>query len=165
MSIDLRECLRHIDPASLYYKEWCDVGMALKHEGYSPDDWEQWSARDAARFHPGECRKKWETFREESGEIITGGTLVQMAKARGWEPPMNGRALDWGDAISYSGAKPVIDRNWLEGQDVPQPSDSEWDQVGDIIRYLETLFQPNEYDNNKLFYTFVCEFFCFFKKT
>ena len=80
MSLDLKDCLAAINPAGCSYKEWCDVGMALKHEEYSVADWEAWSARDSARYHPGECVKKWETFRQETGEIVTGGTLVTMAR-------------------------------------------------------------------------------------
>ena len=37
-----------------------NVGFALKHEGYSIDDWDNWSRRDMARYHDGETEKKWE---------------------------------------------------------------------------------------------------------
>ena len=46
---DLIEILNHINPGLLSYEEWCDVGMALKHEGRSADDWESWSMRDPGR--------------------------------------------------------------------------------------------------------------------
>jgi len=150
MSIDLKECLQHIDPSFLGYKEWCDVGMALKHEGYSPEDWEKWSARDSRRYHPGECRKKWETFREETGSIVTGGTIVQMAKERGFVPVGggSGEPLGWDEAISYSGKSSsngkIVDGNWLESKEVATPSDAGWDPRGDLVRYLEALFQPAE---------------------
>ena len=60
--LNVLEALNHIDPARLNYQQWIDCGFALKQEGYSPDIWEQWSARDAARYHPGECLKKWNSF-------------------------------------------------------------------------------------------------------
>lgn len=151
MGIDLKECLAHIDPSTLGYKEWCDVGMALKHEGHSPEDWEKWSSRDPGRYHPGECRKKWETFRNETGTIVTGGTIVRMAMERGFVPVHggNGEPLDWDEAITYSGggAKSgrIVDGNWLESKEVPVPGDAEWNPGDDLIRYLETLFQPAEY--------------------
>ena len=60
--IDLRNVLDHIPCSGVSYQEWIDVGMALKHEGYSPDDWEAWSLKDPARYHAGECQKKWNSF-------------------------------------------------------------------------------------------------------
>ena len=52
---DLIELLDHIDPAQLDYQEWVNVGMALKHEGYSVSDWDKWSMRDSARYHSDDC--------------------------------------------------------------------------------------------------------------
>ena len=44
---DLLEILDHVDPALLDYQEWVNVGMALKDEGYSCRDWDEWSKKDA----------------------------------------------------------------------------------------------------------------------
>ena len=82
---DLISCLDYIDPAACTYQEWVNVGMALKQEGYTAADWDEWSRRDAARYHDGECAKKWETF-QGSGAPVTGGTIVQMAQENGWKP-------------------------------------------------------------------------------
>ena len=76
---DLRDLLRYIDPSSLNYQEWVNVGMALKHEGYSVYDWDRWSASDGASYHSGECIKKWESFSEDSASLVTSGTIYQMA--------------------------------------------------------------------------------------
>ena len=46
-NINLIDLLKCIDPVNLNYQEWLSVGMALKHEGYSVSDWEEWSGRDA----------------------------------------------------------------------------------------------------------------------
>ena len=54
--LDLIELLEYIDPASLGYQEWVNVGMALKQEGYTAVDWDQWSQSDS-RYHSGECFK------------------------------------------------------------------------------------------------------------
>ena len=81
--MDLKLILEYIDPSDCNYQEWVNVGMALKHEGYTAADWDTWSARDGARYHAGECFKKWSTF-EGAGTPVTGGTIVQMAKDRGW---------------------------------------------------------------------------------
>lgn len=79
---NLVELLAYIDPSALDYQEWCAVGMALKEEGYSADDWDAWSARDSRRYHAGECYKKWNSFRGAVSPVAA-GTIVQMAKNHG----------------------------------------------------------------------------------
>lgn len=147
MAIDLRECLAAIDPAACTYKEWCNVGMALRHEGYRAADWEDWSRRDPARFRDGECARKWETFREEAGTVVTGGTVVDMAKKCGWRPSFRGEdtAFGWEDAQVCGGGKgAVVDSRWLEGREIDAPG-SDWDPAGQLVKYLDALFQPGEY--------------------
>ena len=43
---DLKEIIEYINPAELDYQEWLNVGMALKHEGYSLGVWDEWSRND-----------------------------------------------------------------------------------------------------------------------
>ncbi len=43
---NLLDPLSSINPGSLSYTEWVNVGMALKYEGYSVSDWESWSRND-----------------------------------------------------------------------------------------------------------------------
>ena len=140
--IDLLSLLPYIPPAELTYQEWVNVGMALKEAGYSASDWEEWSRNDS-RYHSGECEKKWNTFRGAAAPI-TGGTLVQMAKEHGWRPSSGdgpGYELGWDDIIgSRDGV--LVDKGWLEGKDVHEPSN--WNPVKDITKYLEVLFQPDE---------------------
>lgn len=54
--------LSRIDPGSLSYDEWLNVGMALKHEGYTASDWDKWSQQDTSRYKAGECFTQWESF-------------------------------------------------------------------------------------------------------
>ena len=110
----LLEIIEYIDPADLDYQDWVNVGMALKQEGYSVRDWDSWSQRDIGRYHRGECERKWETFRGASSPV-TGGTIVQMAMERGWEPE-RGHEMDWDDTISIDSDHVVIDKNWIEGK-------------------------------------------------
>ena len=138
---DLLEVLRYLEPAELTYQEWLNVGMALEQEGYSVDIWDEWSRRDPGRYHPGECMKKWRSFHGAAHEPVTGGTIVQYAREQGWTPPYNpGHELDWEDTLSAEGV--VIDKNWVEGQEIQEPS--RWDPAGELIRYLETLFEAGE---------------------
>lgn len=136
---DLLEVLEHIAPSDLNYQEWINVGMALQHEGYEVDVWDRWSMNDR-RYHSGECARKWRSFRG-SGEPVTGGTIVQLAREQGWTPPYDpGTPLDWDDTISAEGV--VVNKNWVEGREIAEPQN--WDPVAELIRYLETLFEAGE---------------------
>ncbi|GAA6295635.1 AAA family ATPase [Enterocloster asparagiformis] len=138
---DLLEVLNNIEPAALTYQEWVNVGMALEHEGYTPAVWDDWSRRDPDRYHPGECARKWQSFHGAAYEPVTAGTIVQYARDQGWTPPYDpGQPIDWDDTISADGI--VVDRNWVEGREISEPS--KWDPAGELIRYLETLFEAGE---------------------
>lgn len=136
----LLEIIEYINPAELDYQGWVNVGMALKHEGYSASDWDAWSRRDSGRYHSGECERKWQTFHGNSSPV-TGGTIVQMAMENGWVPEY-GHELDWDDTIQTDSERVVVDKNWIEGQEVHEPK--HWDPVNQLIQYLETLFEPGE---------------------
>lgn len=141
--LDLRELLPYIDPASLSYSDWCSVGMALHQEGYSWDVWDDWSRNDS-RYHPGECQKKWESFGHNTGSQVTGGTIVQMAKDRGWRPASDaGSELDWDSEIGGRESSVIVsDLGWVEGREIQEPAN--WDPVKDLIRYLEALFDSTD---------------------
>ena len=125
--LDLKQALEYIEPMSLSYQEWVGVGMGLKEAGYPVSVWDDWSRRDARRYHAGECTRKWETFRG-TDTPITAGTIVQMALTRGWQPGRTGgHELGWEDEI---GAKDepyrVVDPHWVEGRKsgIPRSSSS-----------------------------------------
>ncbi|CAM3605276.1 AAA family ATPase [Erysipelothrix urinaevulpis] len=144
--LDLIQILKGIDPARLDYLGWTNVGMALKHEGYTAYDWDQWSARDSARYKSGECYRKWETFNEDAGAIVTGGTIVQYAKEQGFEFKSNKQdyELDWDSEISAESLV-IIDENWLEDRELNEPKDEQWNPTHEIITYLQTLFESTEH--------------------
>lgn len=137
---DLTEIIGYIDPSGCDYQEWINVGMALKHEGYSVSVWDAWSRRDTVRYHVYECEKKWKSFRGNSAPV-TAGTIVQMALDRGWKPSYGGHELDWDDEISTEDYV-VVDKNWMEGKEVREPD--EWDPAKQLIKYLEVLFEASE---------------------
>lgn len=139
---DLLEILEQIHPADLDYQEWINIGMALKEEGYTAADWDRWSQRDPARYHSGECLRKWGSF-HGSTEPVTAGTIVQMAIDHGWVPERDpGHELDWNDAIGEKDDLVIIDKGWVEGKEIQEPK--HWDPVKDLVRYLETLFEAGE---------------------
>ncbi|WP_342621977.1 AAA family ATPase [Erysipelothrix sp. P66] len=143
--VNLLSIIKNIDPSKLSYTEWVQVGMALKHEGYSAYDWDLWSSKDTERYKPGECYLKWETFNEQAGTIVTGGTIVQLAREQGFEFPKYdaGYALDWDDEIEQDELV-VIDKYWLEDREIDEPSEDNWHPVQELIKYLQVLFESTE---------------------
>lgn len=136
----LTEIIEHINPSELTYQEWCSVGMALKQEGYPVSVWDAWSQKDYGRYHTNECEKKWRTF-SGSSSPVTGGTIVQLALDHGWVPE-KGHELDWNDSIAVDSDRVVVDKNWLEGKEIQEPSN--WNPAEQLITYLETLFEAGE---------------------
>lgn len=97
---DILSALDAIDVADLNYAEWTKVGMALKEEGFPCSVWDEWSRNDN-RYHPGECERKWSSFCGNSNPV-KGGTIIQMAKDRGWSPfGGTNSCMDWDDVIEY----------------------------------------------------------------
>ena len=141
---NLLPLLDYINPATVDYQTWINVGMALKHEGYTASDWDNWSQNDS-RYKKFECFKKWDTFNEEAGTIVTGATITQLAKENGWVSQSsydseNAHELGWTDTIDRDYR--VIDKDWIEGKEIHEPTI--WNPVQEIIKYLETLFEAGE---------------------
>lgn len=141
---NLLELLDYINPSELSYQEWTNVGMALKHEGYEASDWDSWSAQDSERYKRGECFAKWNSFNETAGDIVTGGTIFDYAKRGGFVPPKkidpNEGVLGWEDEIGN-----IIDKDSIDSIELHEPSDSNWNPANELIRYLTTLFDTDEY--------------------
>lgn len=141
---NLLELLDYINPSELSYQEWTNIGMALKHEGYEASDWDSWSAQDSERYKRGECFTKWNSFNETAGDIVTGGTIFDYAKRGGFVPPKkidpNEGVLDWEDEIGN-----IIDKDSIDSIELHEPSDSNWNPANELIRYLTTLFDTDEY--------------------
>ena len=129
---NLISALNSLDVAALSYQEWIQVGMALQAEGYDCSVWENWSRNDR-RYHPGECERKWRTFRGTASPV-KGGTIVQMAKARGWVPACGDGVMAWDDSIAEDG----------DGF-TPYAAPENRDPVAEFRTYIETLFQPDDH--------------------
>lgn len=133
MENNLLSALRAIDVAQLTRAEWISVGMALKEEGYPCSIWDDWSRNDP-RYHPGECERKWKGF-HGNGTPVKGGTIVQMAKDRGWTMFGEDGCMAWDDTIEYDGV--------TDGFSGFVPS-AAWNPAQDLITYLELLFEPDD---------------------
>ncbi|WP_028504146.1 AAA family ATPase [Ruminococcus albus] len=134
----LLNILKKIDPSTLDYQEWINVGMALKHEGFTVADWDSWSQSDS-RYHAGECEQKWQGF-NGSAEPVTAGTIIQMAKDRGLTFGGDFRELDWDSEISYEEGAPTVNT----GEGIPIHEPENFDPVNEIVTYLETLFEAGD---------------------
>lgn len=135
---EVKELLRYIDPSSLNYQEWLNVGMALKHEGFDAFLFEEWSRADK-RHKDGECLDKWESFNEQAGSIVTIGTVIDMAKQNGWKKKKSkGIAFNWDSPIRISG--PQSDSE----NDSQGFEPNIWNPKNELIRYLNTLFNEDE---------------------
>ena len=143
---DLIPLLDYIDPDP--YQNWIQVGMALKHEGYSVSDWDQWSQRDG-KYHPGECEKKWNSFKEEAGNIVTGATITQLAKEGGWQPANHDeQVLDWDSSLETDDMDRgyrLIDTDYIKGTKIQEPKN--WQPVEQIKQFISTLFKQSDYIN------------------
>lgn len=139
---EIKEALQYIDPARLDYSEWLQVGMALKDAGATCDIWDSWSKRDSARYVQGETWNKWVSF-QDSG--ITEKTLFKMAVDNGYKNSCDygGHALNWNDEI-YD-VDYVVDRSWLERDDIKFPNKSTWQPIKEIETYLTTLFNNDDH--------------------
>jgi hypothetical protein len=133
MDNNILSALAAINVAELTRADWIAVGMALKEEGFPCSVWDDWSQNDS-RYHAGECQKKWDGFHGNS-KPVKAGTIIQMAKDRGWAP-YTGEAgcMNWNDTIEYDGEDAFTG--------FPQET---WNPVQDLITYLELLFEPDDH--------------------
>ncbi len=130
---NLISALHYLDVAKMSRAEWIAVGMALKEEGLPCSVWDEWSRNDT-RYHAGECERKWESF-QGTATPIRGGTIIQMAKDRGWTPYGEDGCLGWNDTIEYDG----------DGDGYFGDTDYDtWDAAGDLVKYLETVFDADD---------------------
>ncbi len=137
----ITELLDFLDPSLLTYSEWISVGMSLKEEGFSVSVWDEWSKRDSKRYHgnSNECEKKWSSFSGNSNPV-TGGTIYELARSYGFTQS-SGHELDWDDKIGGKNDGVIIDRNWIEGEEIKEPDT--WNPKEQLMRYL-SIFDSTE---------------------
>ena len=131
MDEQLISALNYIPVSDLDRADWINVGMALKESGCPVTVWDEWSRNDK-RYHKGECARLWSGFRG-TNKPVKAGTIVQMAKDRGWKPYEGDGCLDWNDVIEYDGISEE------------PPEKTAWKPTEDLIKYLELLFRPDDH--------------------
>ena len=142
MDSNVYEALRYIDPED--YDDWLKVGMALKHEGCSLQDWEEWSS-SSGKYEPRVCAEKWRSFREQNtGAPVTAGTIIQMAKERGMNVVVSD-GFGWDDPVEeISKNYNIVDKAYVKEEIVPNPPKG-YKSVDDLCAYLTELFERDEY--------------------
>ena len=128
------------------YDTWLMVGMALKHEGYSWEVWDDWS-RSSPKYQEGVCERKWRSFNEQNaGEPATGGTIDHLARLNGWSDDY-GEELILGQTIQD--VAPTRDYVFVdkttERENLPEFDADKYDPKADAIAYLEGMFEADEY--------------------
>ena len=124
----LLKALEALDPSRCTYSEWVQVGMALKAEGLTCSDWDDWSRRDPDRYEAGGCEAKWKTF-SDTGKT-NGGTIFYLAEQYNNYKPF--KELDWDDGL---------DAYYEEVLTIEEKEERPWEMAK---RFLETLYQPDE---------------------
>lgn len=126
------------------YDSWIKVGMALKHEGHPLSDWEAWSTK-SAKYRNGECEKKWNSFNEQNaGKIVTGGTIIDLAKQNGYEVTKD-EGFGWDDIVEEVGRDyHIIDSGFVRPEVVPGVPDN-YDGAAELREYLSELFDSDQY--------------------
>lgn len=128
------------------YDTWLTVGMALKHEGYGWETWDEWS-RSSSKYVEGVCERKWRSFNEmNAGEPATGGTIDHLAKLNGWSDDY-GEELILGQTIKD--VSPTRDYVFVdkttERENLPEFDADKYDPRADALAYLNGMFEPDEY--------------------
>lgn len=141
---EIKAALEYIDPVTLDYQSWMQIGMAIKAAGASCDLWDEWSRRDPKRYDGG-CYKKWDSFKSSG---ITENTLFKMAIERGYESPRfesndQGRELMDNEIVDFSDYQ-FIDKDMVDSKDLSEPGRN-WDQIADIRNYLSAVFSPDDH--------------------
>ena len=140
---EARELLLHIPCGSLSYQDWINVGAALHHEGLPCALWEEWSATDGARYHSGECEKRWKSFGRYIGTDVTMGTVYHMAQDYGWTPADSMKTYGWDDLITTDEDRSAGWHHDDTVQDLPKPQE-DYSPIRDITDYLSAIFEPEE---------------------
>ena len=83
---ELKEALDFVSPSALTYDEWLMVGMALKDAGLPVTIWEQWSTRDAGRYHKASASGNGKAF------TAAGPAPSPQAAFSNWPTPTDGAA-------------------------------------------------------------------------
>lgn len=143
----LHDILQNTSPIGLEHNDILAVAAVCKDHGLSMDEFGSWLYKDPDKKRdPKRLATHWKSLRGSSHPVGM-GTIVQLARSQGYEPPHTvrrdpGRELSWNDTIGPKDA--VINHAWIQDEDVPKPG-PDWKPHIDLINYLSVLFRADEY--------------------
>ncbi len=142
---EILDALSYIDPACLSYQEWVDVGFALHESGLACSIWDEWSAKDSARYHTGECARKWKSFGYGHSTHVSAGTLMYLAKQAGYSTM--GEVFDWDSKVDTRIDKPPSPRFSVAWADEATPDEmtSTEKATVQLSKYLSALFDDDDH--------------------
>ena len=82
-------------PKDLPYEEWRNIGMAIKEAGLPISVWADWC--NGQRFSSSQgwitedLERYWSSFNRTGGKITTWGSVIHLAKEKGYIPPITSR--------------------------------------------------------------------------
>lgn len=81
---EIRHALKYVSDYSR--DNWIRTGMALKLAGYPFEIWREWSEADPGHvWKDREGLQQWRSFKKDSGQVVTLGTVIGQAKRNGWK--------------------------------------------------------------------------------
>lgn len=123
------QALDYLDPRDCDFQQWVMVGMALHAEGYPVSIWDEWSSRDPARYHYGECERKYYTFGNSVDAPVKGGSIVKLAVDNGFIYE-TAHALEWDSEIRCDTEEEIYEEKW--------------NQCEELATYIKAVFQPDD---------------------
>jgi len=141
----ITDALYTIDPASLDYQGWVEVGQALHEGGFNSNVWRDWSRQDSARFNEKDFERKWRSFGNQMGDPVTVGTIIKMARDSGWKPKGDTNewtVYDWDSVIGID-KQPIADGAIAAGN-IIEPIDRNMTGEQQARAYIAELFEPDE---------------------
>lgn len=86
-----KEVLFYIDPNKITEEQWLTVAMAWSYERQSYSVLDEWSRQDTGlnkdekpRYIEKVNRKRFDSFKRDTGKVVTGASLVDLAKSFGY---------------------------------------------------------------------------------
>ena len=147
---DLTEALAAIPP-DVHYDEFISVGQALHHEGYGVETWRDWvrgCTQPDHRHRLAEVDKHWRSFGNGTGNPVTGGTLVKLARDHGWTGSGDKvyDVLDWNVPFYGDEDEPaIVDAASVSEHDAQvSPMYPEGHGGEELAAYLRALFGEND---------------------
>lgn len=144
---EILDALSYIEPMNLSYQEWVDVGFALHESGLACSIWDEWSAKDNARYHTGECARKWKSFGHGQGAHVSAGTLMYLAKQAGYHCSAMDEVFDWNSKVDTTIDKPRAPRFSVAWADEATPDEmtSTEKATVQLSKYLSALFDDDDH--------------------